>query len=255
MIKPGAQRLRDQLARNHSIAQRVQETDFPLAQFNGLQQWQRARIARSFEDLAQRKGYRPAVQFFLNGVVRRPGFPSTRSGHGARHAGDDPVPAGPDAGNHGGSFRAAGHQPGVRYGDGLGNGAAEAWIASICRRYCDVYRAADDRAGRERQILLIRKLGYDLDRLVRWPLVNYLVRLIARSGARGRVWQSAGVPGERAGRIQGARGYRLASSKRSMRGNGVQWKGCLPVPSSRSGSRSATGPRQRCSRNGLAGNA
>jgi hypothetical protein len=45
-------------------------------------------------------------------------------------------------------------------------------------RYCEVYRACSDLAGRERQIVLIRKLGYDLDKLVRLPLVNYLVRLM-----------------------------------------------------------------------------
>ena len=45
-------------------------------------------------------------------------------------------------------------------------------------RYCEAYRAANDQGGRERQILLIRKIGYDLDKLVRWPMVNYLVRLL-----------------------------------------------------------------------------
>jgi len=45
-------------------------------------------------------------------------------------------------------------------------------------RYCEVYRACSDKAGRERQILLIRKLGYDLDRLVNKPMVNILVRLL-----------------------------------------------------------------------------
>ena len=37
---------------------------------------------------------------------------------------------------------------------------------------------AATRPGRERQILLIRKLGYDLGRLVNKPLVNTLVRLL-----------------------------------------------------------------------------
>jgi hypothetical protein len=46
------------------------------------------------------------------------------------------------------------------------------------QRYCEVYRAVNDQPGRERQILLIREIGYDLDKLVRWPLVNYLVRLL-----------------------------------------------------------------------------
>ena len=45
-------------------------------------------------------------------------------------------------------------------------------------RYCETYRACSDAQGRERQILLIRKLGYDLDKLVNKPLVNALVRLL-----------------------------------------------------------------------------
>ena len=45
-------------------------------------------------------------------------------------------------------------------------------------RYCDVYRACSDQPGRKRQIQLIRKLGYDLEMLVRKPLINYLVRLL-----------------------------------------------------------------------------
>jgi len=45
-------------------------------------------------------------------------------------------------------------------------------------RYCRVYRAANDKPCRERQILLIREIGYELDKLVRWPMVNPLVRLL-----------------------------------------------------------------------------
>ena len=45
-------------------------------------------------------------------------------------------------------------------------------------RYCETYRAVGDRPGRERQILLIQELGYDLKRLVRKSFVNVLVRLL-----------------------------------------------------------------------------
>ena len=40
MSKPGAKRLREMLARNHGIAERVQQPGFPLEQFDLLQQWQ-----------------------------------------------------------------------------------------------------------------------------------------------------------------------------------------------------------------------
>jgi hypothetical protein len=44
-------------------------------------------------------------------------------------------------------------------------------------RYGSVYRACGDRPKREKQILLIRQLGFDLARLVDKPLVTHLVRL------------------------------------------------------------------------------
>ncbi len=45
-------------------------------------------------------------------------------------------------------------------------------------RYGAVYREGSDRAGRERQILLIRKLGRDLKTLVHKSIINYLLRLL-----------------------------------------------------------------------------
>ena len=72
MNQPGAARLREMLARNHAVAERVQAADFPLAEFEALQQWQRTRIARSFQDLEQMEAYRPAVHFFLSELYRVP---------------------------------------------------------------------------------------------------------------------------------------------------------------------------------------
>jgi hypothetical protein len=177
MSKPGAKRLREMLARNHGIAERVQQPGFPLEQFDRLQQWQRTRLARSFDDLARHQGCGPAVHFFLSELY---------GGLDFRQRDQDMSKVMPVM---------------TRFlPDGTLGVMSEAFelqaislefdmamAAEMARRgmrrldmqdYCDVYRAADDRAGRERQILLIRKLGYDLDKLVRWPLVNYLVRLL-----------------------------------------------------------------------------
>ena len=177
MIKPGAQRLRDMLARNHAIAQQVQEADFPLKYFNKLQQWQRARIARSFEDLAQRPGYRPAVQFFLNELYGGLDFRQRDQDMGRvmpvmiRFLPDRTL----------GTMSEAFELQAIS----LEFDMAMAGVMSQLRRdkldmqtYCEVYRAANDQSGRQRQILLIREIGYDLEKLVRWPLVNYLVRLL-----------------------------------------------------------------------------
>jgi hypothetical protein len=177
MIKPGAQRLRDMLARNHAIAQRVQEPDFPLAQFNTLQQWQRARIARSFEDLAQRQGYRPAVQFFLNELYGGLDFRQRDQDMGRvmpvmiRFLPDRTL----------GTMSEAFELQAISLEFDMamaGEMAQRRQDRLDMPTYCEVYRAANDKPGRERQIRLIREIGYDLDKLVRWPLVNHLVRLL-----------------------------------------------------------------------------
>ena len=66
MSKPGAQRLRSMLERNHAIAERVEQADFPLRFFEELQHWQRNRLSRSYSDLESLEGYRPAIYFFLS---------------------------------------------------------------------------------------------------------------------------------------------------------------------------------------------
>jgi hypothetical protein len=44
--------------------------------------------------------------------------------------------------------------------------------------YCRVYLDCSEREGRERQLLLIRKLGQDLQNLVNKPIINYLLRML-----------------------------------------------------------------------------
>ena len=177
MMKPGAQRLTDMLARNHAIAQRVQEADFPLPQFNRLQQWQRARIARSFEDLAQRPGFRPAIQFFLTELYGGLDFRQRDQDMGRvmpvmiRFLPDGTL------GTMSEAFELQAIS--LEFDMVMADEMARCRQDSLdMQAYCAVYRAANDQPGRERQILLIREIGYDLEKLVRWPLVNYLVRLL-----------------------------------------------------------------------------
>jgi len=177
MIKPGAQRLRDMLARNHAIALRVQETDFPLARFNSLQHWQRTRIARTFEDLAQRQGYRPAVQFFLTELYGGLDFRQRDQDMGRvmpvmiRFLPDRTL------GTMSEAFELQAIS--LEFDMAMAGEMEQRGLHSLnMKTYCEVYRAANDQPGRERQILLIRAIGYDLDKLVHWPLVNHLVRLL-----------------------------------------------------------------------------
>jgi len=177
MSKPGAKRLREMLARNHAIAERVQEASFPLGQFDRLQQWQRDRLARSFDDLAQQEGYRPAVHFFLSELYGGLDFRQRDQDMGKVM----PVMIHflPDRtlGTMSEAFELQAIS--LEFDMAMADEMARRRLVRLdMGAYCEVYRAANDRPGRERQILLIRKLGYDLDKLVRWPMVNYLVRLL-----------------------------------------------------------------------------
>ena len=177
MNKPGAARLREMLARNHAVAERVQQADFPLPEFEELQQWQRARIARSFQDLEQLEGYRPAVHFFLSELY---------GGLDFRERDQDMSKVMPvmirflpdhTLGTMSEAFELQAIS--LEFDIQVATEMARREIDKLdMPLYCEVCRACDDRPGRERQILLIRKLGHDLDALVRKPWINYLVRLL-----------------------------------------------------------------------------
>ena len=177
MSKPGAKRLQEMLARNHLIAERVQEGDFPLKQFDSLQQWQRARIARSFDDLARQEGYRPAVHFFLSELYG--GLDFRQRDQDMSRVMPVMIRFLPDRTLATMSEAFELQAISLEFDMTMAAEMARRGLVRLdMQDYCDVYRSADDRPGRERQILLIRKLGYDLDKLVQWPLVNYLVRLL-----------------------------------------------------------------------------
>ena len=177
MSKPGAKRLRGLLARNHAIAIRLQEADFPLAEFEALQQWQRDRIARSFADLAQAEGYRPAVRFFLSELYGGLDFRARDQEMEkvmplmVRLLPDHALESLADA------FELQAIS--LEFDMDIAVEMARRGISQLnMERYCALRLDCDDRPGRERQIALIRELGHELDRLVRKPWINYLVRLM-----------------------------------------------------------------------------
>jgi hypothetical protein len=177
MSKPGAEQLQHMLARNHELAEAIMQASFPLTCFENLQQWQRARLAQSFADLNAMEGYRPAVEFFLTEIYGGLDFRERDQDIGKVM----PVMIHflPDKALK--TMSEAFELQAIS----LEHDMEMAWYMEAqgipepdMERYGEIYRACSDRAGRERQILLIRKLGYDLDKLVRRPLVNYLVRLL-----------------------------------------------------------------------------
>lgn len=176
MSKPGAERLRVMLARNHAIAAEVGQADFPQAAFETLQHWQRARLTRSFADLARQEGYRPAVRFFLSQLYGGLDFRERDQDVGRVMPVMGRVLPDSTLGTMAEAFELQAIS--LEYDIRMAHYMASERITSLdMERYCQVYRACSDRAGREQQIDLIRKLGYDLDKLLRLPLVNYLVRL------------------------------------------------------------------------------
>jgi hypothetical protein len=177
MKRPGAGRLYDMLARNHDLARKIADDDFPLTSFECLQAWQQKRMATTFDDLIRQDDYRHAINFFLTELYGGLDFRERDQDMSKvmpvmRHFLPDKVlyimseAFELQAVSLEFDMEMAGYME--RFGvHDLDMG-----------RYCEVYRACSDRPGRERQILLIRKLGYDLDRLVNKPMVNTLVRLL-----------------------------------------------------------------------------
>lgn len=62
---PAAARLQQALQANHDLAEQIQQEDFPLAELERLQAFQRERLSATYDDLWQNPRYRAAVTFFL----------------------------------------------------------------------------------------------------------------------------------------------------------------------------------------------
>ena len=167
----------EMLARNHGLAGKLEGKDFPLHAFEQLQRWQQKRLARTFDDLIQQDAYRPAVNFFLTELYggldfRERDLEMSKVMPVMRRFLPDKVLYIMSEAFELQAVSLEFDMEMAGYMDRLDNPNLD------MDRYCEVYRACSDKPGRERQVLLIRKLGYDLDRLVNKPLVNTLVRLL-----------------------------------------------------------------------------
>lgn len=177
MNRPGAVRLHQMLSWNHELAGRVEDSEFPLVEFEHLQQWQQARLAQSFHDLLQQPPYRPAITFFLTELYGGLDFRQRDQDMDRvmpvmkRFLPDKVLSIMSEA------FELQAMS--LQFDMQMALCMARNSISQLdMDGYCEVYRAGSDRSGRERQIILIRKLGYDLDKWVNKRLVNTLVRLL-----------------------------------------------------------------------------
>ena len=167
----------EMLARNHGLAGKLEGKDFPLHAFEQLQRWQQKRLARTFDDLIKQDAYRPAVNFFLTELYggldfRERDLEMSKVMPVMRRFLPDKVLYIMSEAFELQAVSLEFDMEMAEYMDRLDNPDLD------MDRYCEVYRACSDKPGRERQVLMIRKLGNDLDRLVNKPLVNTLVRLL-----------------------------------------------------------------------------
>ncbi len=173
----GADRLYEMLAWNHVLAGKIEGRDFPQQAFEHLQNWQQTRLARTFEDLMQQDDYRPAITFFLTELYGGLDF-RERDQEMSKVM---PVMKRflPDKVLYIMSEAFELQAVSLEFDIEMAEYMERLQVPDLdMNRYCEAYRACSDKEGRERQILLIRKLGYDLDRLVNKPMVNILVRLL-----------------------------------------------------------------------------
>ena len=176
-VNSGARRLYEMLDRNRGLGSEIGADGFPLAAFDELQMWQRRRLSMTFDDLIRQEAYRPAVTFFLTELYG--GLDFRDRDHDMSRVMPVMKRFLPDKVLFIMSEAFELQAISLEFDMKMAVHMEQAGISTLdMNRYCETYRACSDQAGRERQILLIRKLGYDLDRLVRKPLVNTLLRLL-----------------------------------------------------------------------------
>lgn len=203
-MKQHAEHLRQALADSHEMATRIDEPDFPLAQFELLQAWQRQRLANSYRDLINQDRYSAAGEFFLAELYGGLHFRERDQEMERvlpvmiRMLRDDMILVLAEAFelqslslNFDMDMTAALQQSG--------------WDELNTHRYGEIYRACGRRSDRERQIELIGHLGMALNELVHHRLVLWLIRTLrgpARAAGFGLL-QSFLEQGLRAFQIMG----------------------------------------------------
>lgn len=177
MSRPGADRCREMLARNHLLAKKICAPDYPIEAFQTLQQWQRQRLADAYSDLTAQENCRPACEFFLDELyggldfLERDQEVAKVMGVMMKFLPGKALTAMADAFE----LQAISLEFDMEMADRLAStGAVELDPAS----YAAIYRSCGTRPLRERQILLIRDLGNELAKMVHKSVVVHLIRLM-----------------------------------------------------------------------------
>jgi hypothetical protein len=176
-LKKNAGQLRRALEESHALATRLDEPGFPLKELQILQDWQRQRLSRSYEDLVNQPRYRAAGDFFLVELYGGLNFRERDQQMErvlpvmVRMLRDDML------------LVLAGAFDLQSLSLGFDMDMAEelqkaGWNGLNTARYGEIYRACDRETDRERQIDLIHSLGLELNELVHHRLVLWLIRTV-----------------------------------------------------------------------------
>lgn len=182
-----ANALRRQLVRNHELTGAISELKFPLAALEMLQSWQRNRLTRTYADFLGRDSDAPACRFFLEElyggmnfrerdqeVARVEPFMTRMLPRKALHALAEAL-----------RLQAISLEFDMEMAGLLQRRGVSRLEVLV---YAETYRECGRRPAREKQILLIRKLGHELKRLVGMPLLVQLLgaaRIPARAAGVG----------------------------------------------------------------------
>lgn len=177
ILKRNANRLKRALAESHALAGRLDETGFPLAELDIVQDWQRQRLERSYRDLFRQERYAAAGDFFLTELYGGLHFRQRDQEMErvlpvmVRMLRDDMLLALAEAFELQALSLDLDMDMTVAL-QGFG------WSELNMERYGEIYRSCGRASERENQIELIHHLGLQLTKLVHHRLVLLLIRTL-----------------------------------------------------------------------------
>ena len=176
-MKKHAGRLRRALSDAHDLARRLDAPDFPLADLELLQDWQRQRLASSYKHLISQDRYSAAGDFFLAELYGGLHFRKRDQQVErvlpvmVRMLRDDMLLALAEA------FELQSLSLSLDM-DMTAVLQKSGWRSLNMARYGELYRACGRRADREKQIETIRSLGLELNELVHHRMVFWMIRTV-----------------------------------------------------------------------------
>jgi hypothetical protein len=176
-LNKNAQLLRQALADSHALAERFDEAGFARAELEVLQDWQRQRLAKSYQALISQPRYRAAGDFFLDELYGGLNF-RERDQQVERVL---PVMARTMTDNMLQAMAEAFELQSLSLSLDMDMAAVLeefGWDSLDTHRYGEVYRRCGRADDRERQIRLIGELGLKLNELVHHRLVMFLIRTL-----------------------------------------------------------------------------